>query len=145
MPSSQSGSLRGDGILIQFSAEFPTALNFSKSADWAAVSPIGRFAPVLGFASSAAAQVTFTLRFSIEEGNVMDRVKQVRSLVFPQPGHYRPTKVNLTIGSWIKIDGVVASVTDSVPDEAAWIGYSPSVVDVNITVQECSLQRQDFS
>ena len=140
MPS--SGSLTGTGVSIQFSAEFPTALNFSKSAEWSPVSPMGRFCPVFGFSSSGAAQVTFSLRFSIEEGDVMSRVRQVRSLVYPVPGGYRPTKVVLVIENWVRLEGVVASVSDVVPDEAAWIDAEPSVVDVSITVQECSLQRQ---
>jgi hypothetical protein len=140
MPS--SGSLTGNGVNIQFNAEFPTALNFSKSAEWCPVSPMGRFSPVFGYSSSGAATVTFSLRFSIEEGDVMSRVRQVRSLVYPVPGGYRPTKVLLIIENWVRIEGVVSTVSDVVPDDAAWIEAEPSVVDVSITVQECSLYRQ---
>lgn len=131
-----TGSLSGGGINIQFDHEWPTSMSRSKNADWVPVAPISRDCPVLGYASSGSAQITFTIRFSIEEeAGVMARVRECRKLVVPQG--YRPPAVELSIGGWVSEKGVIESVSDTVPDEAAWIGDEPSVVDVTITFKEC--------
>lgn len=134
-----AGSLTGGGITLAFDSEWPTGMNRAKSADWTAVSPISRECPVLGYASSGSTTVSFTIRLSIEEGgtqqSIMERVRQIRKFVVPQG--YRPPAVKLIIGDWLDEDGVIESVSESVPDDAAWIGFTPSVVDITINFKEC--------
>jgi hypothetical protein len=134
-----AGSLTGGGITLAFDSEWPTGMNRSKNADWVAVAPISRECPVLGYASSGSTSVSFTIRLSTEEGgqqkSVMERVKEIRKFVVPMG--YRPPEVTLTIGDWLDEQGVIESVSESVPDEAAWIGFDPSVVDITITFKEC--------
>lgn len=129
-----AGSLEGGGVRVDFDNEFPTGISWSKTADWTAVSPISRACPVLGYASSSSAQVSFTIRFSIEEGPVMKRVKDLRSLVYPKG--YRPPAMTIKIEGWVDMPCVIESISDVVPDDAAWIGDEPSVCDVSVTCKE---------
>lgn len=131
-----SGQLSGGGISLQFDQEWPSGVGYSKNADWTPVSPISRSCPLLGYSSSGSGTVTFTIRLSIEgDRGVMSRVSQLRQLVEPQG--YRPPVIQISIEKYIDMRGVVSSVSDQVPDDAAWIDGEPSVVDVTITVLEC--------
>lgn len=131
-----SGQLSGGGITLQFDAEWPSGVGYSKNAEWTPVSPISRSCPLLGYSSSGSGTVAFTIRLSIEgQGSVMDRVRQLRQLV--EPKGYRPPEVNITIDKYIDMRGVVASISDQVPDDAAWIDGNPTVVDVTFSILEC--------
>ena len=136
-----SGSLSGGGVNITFddNKEFPSISQAAKTADWAKESPITSWAPIMGYRSSGAFGLTITIRFSIEEGGVMSRVKQCRSLVLPEGGGYRPPQVTVNIENYIVgFLGVATSVSDVPAPDTSWIGGEPAAVDVTIAMEECS-------
>jgi hypothetical protein len=151
------GSLRSveTGVLISFgdNEEFPTGISDTKDATWESVNAITGFSPILGFSSSSAMIVAFTIKFSIEEGSVMERVHLCRSLVVPDysKGLYRPPQVVLTIDNYLdNFKGVVTSIRVSIPEDAAWVhldnstgsGAEPTTVDVTFSIQECDVSMQ---
>lgn len=134
-------------VVINFNDEdeFPTSIRDTKSANWNPESPITSFAPILGFASSGAMEVSFNLRFSIEEGSTMRRVHICRALVVPdyEKNLYRPPQVTLTIENYLdQFKGVVESITVAIAEEAVWVGGEPSVVDVTFSIKECDTEMQ---
>ena len=143
-----AGYLKADnGVMISFEDkdEFPHTITSSKAATWQPMTPITSFSPILGYASSGVFTVGLTIRFSVEEGPVMSRVKQCRSLVVPDydNGSYRPPAVTLTIEKYIEsFKGVVNSVSESIDDTGSWVDGEPTAIDVTITIEECDTKPQ---
>jgi hypothetical protein len=143
-----AGMLKADsGVMISFEDkdEFPHGITTSKTAQWQPQNPITSFSPIMGYASSGPFTITITIRFSIEEGPVMPRVKQCRSLVVPDydNGSYRPSAITLTIENYIEsFKGVVSSVSEAVDDMGSWVNGEPTAIDVTITMEECDTKPQ---
>lgn len=134
-----AGSITADnGLNITFDDkdEFPIISGVGKDATWASTSPMTSWAPILGYSSSTPFKITVCIRFSIEEGPVMSRVKQCRSLVLPM--EYRPPQVTFTLEKYIEnFKGIASSVSEGFPDGVSWIDGEPAAVDVTIVLEEC--------
>lgn len=145
-----AGFLKAEnGVEIRFedSNEFPQITQLGKSASWSTLSPITSFAPIKGFESSTAFAFSLTIRFSIEEMSTMSRVHWCRSLVVPDyaSGLYRPPSVIITIEKYIqRFQGICLSVNETVPEDAVWIDGEPSIIDVQMSFEECYTTMQPY-
>ena len=135
------GYLSADNrLMISFeNKEFPHGLTSGNSPDWSLNHTLTSWAPIMGFNHSGPHTVSLVIQFSIEEGPVMPRVKNCRSLTIPTYGPYRPPIVTIEIENYIAgFVGVVTSYSDSVLDTFGWVGSDPASATVSITVSECS-------
>ena len=129
-----------NGLMISFeNKEFPTGLRTSNTITWTPITTMTAWAPILGFSASGPFTVNLTIQFSIEEGPVMPRVKNCRSLSVPTYGPYRPPIVTLELESYIVgFIGVVTAYGDSVDATYGWVKNDPASAIVTLTLEECS-------
>lgn len=143
-----SGQLISEnGLKISFddNAEFPTGFSESKTANYHQENTITSFSPVLGYSNSSPFTLSFTIRFSIEEGSVMQRVHLCRSLVVPDydSGNCRPPSVTVTIEKYVEMfKGVVGTTSVKLPDDCVWADGEPNYIDVTLDITECDTKMQ---
>jgi hypothetical protein len=117
----------------------------SKNVNWNHMEIIGRSHPILGYASSGARTVSFTLMFFADPSHddpttlqkVSDNLKFLMSLAYPDYDGGRikpPHKVLLKIGNQLKMKGVLESV--NINYHTLWRDNLPVHAEASVTFIE---------
>jgi hypothetical protein len=107
----------------------PSSFSERKEAQYAQVSILGRSEPILGYSHSTGRVFSITLTFAAHQNppqiDVLDKVRLIRSWVYPKYGAGAPTvppRLLLKIGRWLSQRVVLLEY--NITYKAPW-GYSP--------------------